>query len=325
MIMASKRTVMGVPAEQKTRNDLELAAWNEWKEVCCILGCSDSHREALKDRMWTSALSKLGTLLESAFPEWKDEFSEDGWKDEISGRFDAYIREGEADHADHAGKRLNYKDTIWNIIAENRQQGNDESPLKVIRGKLTAPKRVLDGVLEKLVKEKGWTFKILDHQLLRVGSLNEELPGHSEDGDDACERIGQIRAEDSLRVVYAAIPKDDCAFIRETLRDQFSFVECAVLYAYFKGITCDSPVLSAVTGCKREANSKLLYGRKAKAGKGKDCPGVLDKFKQELKCVYEIAQDTGWSGLMPIVLQALSCKLMTEKRGCQFLSTLATI
>jgi len=298
-------------AEQRARNTLELSAWNEWKEICSILGCTDVYKEALKDRMWTSAQEKLGYLLEGTHPDWKKEYSEEGWKDEISKLFDDYIHEG-VENA--SGRRLNYKDTIWKIIEDNKQTGNNDAPLKVIRGKLTAPKRVLDGVLERLVQKKGWTLKVLDHKSIGVDSLNEKRrSGDEDDGDELIDNLPArsqpvgLRADDRLQIV-------------RILQEEFSFKECVLLMAYIKKITLADVRVTAACGVGKSTTSSLFYG-KDDSKKNKHIPGVLERFAVVMAFLREIAgKSNDWGEIKDVLIAELEKQIRMEKPGVRFLS-----
>ena len=326
--MAKRMQSRTKSVEQQVRNDLELAAWNEWKVICSILKCSAEHAASLKNRMWISSREKLRWLLEASIPEWEDEYSEEGWRDEISSRFDEYIREG-VDNT--TGKRLNYKDAIWNAIEENKRQGYEDPPLKVIRGKLTAPRRVLDGVLEKLVTEKGWTPKVIAHKSIGVSSLNvnARCDGEEEGG----EQIDQIWINETGFVGSSAdadkavdVDEDNGGFdyAAERMRNDFSFKECVLLMAHFKRIPCDSPLLVAAIGVRKSQVSKLLNGSERKSGK--KVPGVLEKLRTVLGAVRDIAMDDKYlHELTKVVLGELETKIKTEKCGRVFLSEIEKI
>jgi len=298
--------------KQHTRNTLELAAWNEWKEVCSILRCTAIHKESLKDRMWTSACEKLEYLLEANHPDWKTEYSEEGWKDEISKLFDDYIHEGVEDIS---GKRLNYKDTIWKIIEDNKQAGNDDAPLKVIRGKLTASKRVLDGVLERLVQKKGWTLKVLDHKSIGVDSLNEKIGYDGEDGEG--ELIDSVPAP---KLKSEDVSADDRLQIVKTLQKEFSFKECVLLMAYLKNYSLANVAVTTACGVGKSTTSSLLYGRTDTKTK-KRIPGVLEKFARVMAFLREIAREAnGWADIKDVLIAELEKQIRMEKPGVRFLS-----
>lgn len=316
--MRKLRVVKESP-EQKACNDLELKAWNEWKEVCSILGCSQSYREALKDRMWTkTSREKLQALLEKSYPEWESELSEEGWKDEISKCFDSYIREGAEDKT---GRRLNYKDTIWYII-ENNPDPIGNPPLRVIRGKLTSSHSVLDNVLEQLVQNKGWTPKVLDHKPIVIGSLNEKVSAHGGDAeDDGRELIETIAASES-----DSVKDDDRAYVAKLLQDTFSFEECVLLMACFKRVSCANPIVRAACGVAKSRASEMLYGKMDRKTGEFVKPGILQRFERTFECVRDIAKGTNdWGGTVAMLMSILEVRIRAEKRGVEFLCELEAI
>ena len=82
-------------SSQIEKNDRELAAWNEWKQVCQIMKCSEENSAILVDRMYKSSTESLEKLLYPLNSNWGDEFTKEGWGQEIGKSFDAYIQEGE--------------------------------------------------------------------------------------------------------------------------------------------------------------------------------------------------------------------------------------
>lgn len=302
---------------RKAQNDLELKAWNEWKEVCSILGCTSSHREALQDRIWTySSREKLRALLERGYPQWEDELSEEGWKDEISKRFDLHIREGVNDKT---GKRLNYKDTIWHII-ENNPDPDNNPPIRVIRGKLTGPHRVLDNVLEKLVQEKGWTPKVIDHKPIAIVSANDKVRSVGSEQGDEPELIDTVSA-----APVDTIKDDERAHVARLFQDTFSFEESVLLMAYFKRVSCASPIVRTACGVAKSRASEMLYGKKDPKTGELIKPGILHRFESSLRIVRDIAVGTGWSDTAAMLMKILKIRIMSEKRGVEFLKELEAI
>lgn len=276
-------------SSQIEKNDKELVAWNEWKQVCQILKCSEENSAILVDRMYKSSRESLEKLLYASNSNWEDEFSKEGWGQEIGRYFDAYIREGVENE-----KKKNYKDFIWLKIEE----GNDP-PLKIIRGQLTASKSVLSNVLEKFVKEKGLVVGVKDHYSTSSFSLNEKIG----DEEDSVEKI------DTLHFVPASlpdIPEEEKVEFAHRFKEMFSSSECVILLAYFKRIAFTDPIVEAAVGVKKSRAGKMLEN-------------LLERLMPLQKEFKSLAYEYGQVAVADMVVNILKEQIKAEKSLSEFL------
>ena len=205
---------------QVEKNDKELVAWNEWKQVCRIMKCSTENSAILVDRMYKSSRKALEKLLSVSNPNWEDEFTKEGWGQEIGRCFDAYIREGIENE-----KKKNYKDFIWLKIDE----GND-SPLKIIRGLVVG---------------------VSKHISANSSSLDERI-GEEE---DSCRKVDMLPFEHAS---LPDIPEEEKVEFAHLFKEMFSSSECVILLAYFCRIAFTDPIVETATGVKKSRAGKIL-------------------------------------------------------------------
>ena len=275
---------------QVEKNDKELVAWNEWKQVCRIMKCSTENSAILVDRMYKSSRKALEKLLSVSNPNWEDEFTKEGWGQEIGRCFDAYIREGIENE-----KKKNYKDFIWLKIDE----GND-SPLKIIRGQLTAPNRVLSNVLEKFVVEKGLVVGVSKHISANSSSLDERI-GEEE---DSCRKVDMLPFEHTS---LPDIPEEEKVEFAHLFKEMFSSSECVILLAYFCRIAFTDPIVETATGVKKSRAGKIL----------EDLLERLVPLQKEFK---SLAYEYGRGAVGDMVVDILKDQIKTEKSLSEFLS-----
>ena len=276
-------------SSQIEKNDRELVAWNEWKQVCQILKCSEENSAILVDRMYKSSRDSLEKLLYASNSNWEDEFTKEGWGQEIGESFDAYIREGVENE-----KKKNYKDFIWLKIEEE-----NDPPLKIIRGQLTASKSVLSNVLEKFVKEKGLVVGVKDHYSTSSSSLNEKIG----DEEDSVEKI------DTLHFVPASlpdIPEEEKVEFTRLFKEMFSSSECVILLAYFKRIAFTDPIVESAVGVKKSRASKMLEN-------------LLERLMPLQKEFKSLAYEYGQGAVADMVVNILKEQIKAEKSLSEFL------
>jgi len=309
----SKQTKEERAEAQQKLNDIELTAWNEWKTVCKILKCGQESKAALVSRMYNSAQRKLDTLLVRSCPRWKEEFADaDAWGQEISDDFDRYIREGEIHD-----KRLNWKDHVWQKIAESKDE-----KLRVIRGKLTGPKSVLSNVLEKFVVKKGLLRGVVGHNKpIANGSLN--VPVGTSDEESERELIDLVPAQPTSA---PEIPREDQQEWRRRISGMFIYTECVVLLAHFARVAFTSPEFEKAAGFKKSTASVVLNGKFVKKNvdgrivEEQVQEGLLDKLACLRSEFMDLAREYGRPAVYKLLVSALKDVVLTEKRSAEFLS-----
>ena len=276
-------------SSQIEKNDRELVAWNEWKQVCQILKCSEENSAILVDRMYKSSRESLEKLLYASNSNWEDEFSKEGWGQEIGRCFDAYIREGVENE-----KKKNYKDFIWLKIEE----GNDP-PLKIIRGQLTASRSVLSNVIEKFVVEKGLVVGVSKHISANSSSLDERI-GEEE---DSCRKVDLLSFEPAS---LPDIPEEEKVEFAHRFKELFSSSECVILLAYFKRIAFTDPIVEAAAGVKKSRAGKMLEN-------------LLERLVPLQKDFKSLAYEYGQGAVADMVVDILKEQIKAEKSLSDFL------
>lgn len=276
-------------SSQIEKNDRELVAWNEWKQVCQILKCSEENSAILVDRMYKSSRESLEKLLYASNSNWEDEFSKEGWGQEIGRCFDAYIREGVENE-----KKKNYKDFIWLKIEE----GNDP-PLKIIRGQLTASRSVLSNVIEKFVVEKGLVVGVSKHISANSSSLDERI-GEEE---DSCCKVDLLSFEPAS---LPDIPEEEKVEFAHRFKELFSSSECVILLAYFKRIAFTDPIVEAAAGVKKSRAGKMLEN-------------LLERLVPLQKDFKSLAYEYGQGAVADMVVDILKEQIKAEKSLSDFL------
>ena len=273
---------------QIEKNDRELVAWNEWKQVCQILKCSEENSAILVDRMYKSSRKALEKLLSFSNPNWEGEFTKEGWGQEIGESFDAYIREGVENE-----KKKNYKDFIWLKIEE----GNDP-PLKIIRGQLTASRSVLSNVIEKFVVEKGLVVGVSKHISANSSSLDERI-GEEE---DSCRKVDLLSFEPAS---LPDIPEEEKVEFANRFKELFSSSECVILLAYFKRIAFTDPIVEAAAGVKKSRVGKMLEN-------------LLERLVPLQKEFKSLAYEYGQGAVADMVVDILKEQIKAEKSLSDF-------
>ncbi len=123
-------------------NNNALKAWNEWKDVCAVLRCRPEHRNILTKEITEAFSRKISAVLKG---ELNHIFSKDNESDSLNWatEFDSRIIEKNG-----YGKTVkHYKDYIWSLV-----ENSNDAPLKVIRGRLTGPRSIINDIAENYLK-----------------------------------------------------------------------------------------------------------------------------------------------------------------------------
>jgi hypothetical protein len=241
--------------------------------------------------MYKSSRKALEKLLSFSNPNWEGEFTKEGWGQEIGRYFDAYIREGEEND-----KKKNYKDFIWLKIEE----GND-SPLKIIRGQLTAPNRVLSNVLEKFVVEKGFVVGVSRHIGTNTSSLNEPVS----DKEDSCQKV-KVDMLPFEPTSLPDIPEEEKVEFAHRFKEMFSSSECVILLAHLKRIALTDPIVEMATGVKKSRASEMRND-------------LLERMVLLGDEVRPLASEYGWTAVKDMVVNILKEQIKAEKSLTEFL------
>lgn len=162
----------------------ELAAWNQWKEVCYVNGCSDKEKKYLQRRV----VGKLSRELRlRGIDLTKDTRLQ---ADDLVAEFDLYLAykdgaitgETGADDQKQTNGRSDfkqYKDHVWRKAASSQ-----DPPMQVINGMLLGKKSVAMEVVRKMMRKyfaaqterlvRQETGKIVARQVLPVSLQNDD-------------------------------------------------------------------------------------------------------------------------------------------------------
>ena len=228
--------------EQKAKNELELSAWNSWKDVCWVHGLGkrleqgkpiigNAEEEAVLEKKIAFAFSAKLRTFGNCFDKEELEIGGEGMRVDFAQEFDAALREYEQPESDgkvlvrdrrfseiKARKPKCWKNVVWSAIAES-----EDPPLKVIRGKLLGKQGVINEIVEdwilrnfsaRIRKEKNDLGKDVD--VLRFDS-----------GEDAIEEKSEETEREQMNLVQAMPDK-----ISGKLAEALSPVMCCVLYAH---------------------------------------------------------------------------------------------
>lgn len=159
-------------------NEKALIAWNEWKEVCAVNGCNAENQTILKKEIERGFREKLKAFSNAFEVSENHDFGEIDYVTEFDSALVEYEHSEEDGHEiyhkgrwgekKHVRKAKCWKDFTWEKIAES-----SDPDLKVIRGKLTGQKSVMDCIVEdylsrncpgRFERQDGKLFYILDSQ-----------------------------------------------------------------------------------------------------------------------------------------------------------------
>lgn len=131
-----------------------LSAWNEWKEICFVLGCEQDNQLLLAKGIIKAYQRKFQAIFKHNFTKIIPEFIKFTHNEKINDD----IRKWQfwVDHFDNylvakitaEQNSKDYKNYIWNKIAES-----NDPPLKLISGKLLGEKGLINAIAEKYLKE----------------------------------------------------------------------------------------------------------------------------------------------------------------------------
>ena len=161
-------------AYSKEENNKVLEAWNEWKTVCSILGCSQEHSLLLAKLVGNSFRQKLARVIHNPHPvedirTCAHEFD--------MGIIEKATNPGMDKRTGLERTKKNYKDVAWQKCEES-----NDTPLKVIHGVLIGPQGIINDIVESYgEKEYGydWLNKAGKRFLVHHQSINAPVEGNN--------------------------------------------------------------------------------------------------------------------------------------------------
>ncbi len=159
-------------------NNRALEAWNEWKTVCSILGCSKENSLILAKLVGDSFRQKLASVIHNPYPV-----------DDIQTcalAFDMGIIEkasfpGIDKRTGLERKKKNYKDVAW-----QKTEKSSDAPLRVIHGVLIGPHGIINDIVKSYVeKEYGYDWLNSEGKRFLVHHQSINVPMEGRDGSTA--------------------------------------------------------------------------------------------------------------------------------------------
>ena len=278
------------------RNTSILVAWNEWKEICSVMGCSSENRELLKQEIGNAFKRKLKAVLTM---KGMDENSASEEYEDYVQMFDSGLEimkqaPGVNKRTGREKVKKNYKDIVWQAM------GNTSDPhLKIIRGKLFGGAKNYTTPLTAIVRE----YIAKNHnnglrpEIEKIVPLNGKM-GDSDRGYE--EIIGEF-------CTPADMPKNDLEHLENLVSERFTLNDALVLLA----TACKMPLTEATL-------LKCL---------GKNKTMAYEYFKEaSLKIKSLFNEENYTEEIAPVamkwILKKLFSMLEAEKSYDEYLSTL---
>ena len=154
------------------KNDLSLCAWKEWKKICAVADCSKLSRRILAREIFDAFRRKIVRTFprHSSIILWQIPILEDDGETKTkmnannedsvamfwANEFDVGIIQQPVPQwaiAETGGLLKDYKDFIW-----FKAERSEDPDLKVIRGKLTGQRGIINEIAEHYVRDNHWLF-----------------------------------------------------------------------------------------------------------------------------------------------------------------------
>lgn len=205
-----------------------LSAWNEWKAICSIEGCSSENREPLVRLVTAGFLKKLTCLVGLA--EARELLAGSEEANLAVQQFDTGLifkakNPGVAKRTGKAKVAKIWKEFVWHKIDES-----SDPPLKVIHGELIGPRGAMSEIVEEFVA-KNFSGELTKHRFAPMESISNEF----EDKDGNRQNF-----EDFLVPAEETLSNEQESDLRMTLKkildENFTAQEKACLLAKDAGI-----------------------------------------------------------------------------------------
>lgn len=275
----------------------QLSAWNEWKKICFVPGCSKPAQQFLRRRV-TSAMKKKLEKFNLPPEALNDDLLISVFDEYLTYRLDTT---SPPDHADTAQKNGGTETTIRLILKQHKDyvwlkmNQSQDPPMKVLNGKLLGDTGIIMDVMKFLVREY---FPVQQVQLINpeTGKKNRRFVPHRSLQETANPNNGDSRSLEETLADKCILPPDHAAIdspgdmniaIRQLL-DKLAPHEKILLLAKLAGFNLyDAAVCnaldrqkSAVCALWEKTEAKLLQWRTDDG----DSPKLLNKTFHHLLC-----------------------------------------
>lgn len=251
-----------------TKDENALAAWQEWKDICWVRGCSSTTQVILSkliNKAFQDKFKKFDFLAEpdenwDFVSEFDNALVEYEHCEEPG--FEIYYK-GHYGDKNHIKKAKAWKDYTWSKVAEST-----DSPLKVIHGILIGPKGVINEIFNDMI-EKNYIVGKKGKLYISSKSMDEDIrKNKSDEGDETITFGDMIPGENSATFesfLDRSIDPNLWASFEDSLSRAFSPIESALLLAEFFGIKIynDAQVLSEL-GIKKSTANNMVNAAKGK-------------------------------------------------------------
>ena len=277
-------------------NDKLLEAWNEWKIICSIHGCSEDNKKRLKALVDNAFMGKLRRVLGTNANSFKP--------DDCSFEFDkAIIERANFPGIDRrSGKEKtvkNYKDFVWNLI-----ENSDDPPLKIIHGWLIGLKGIINDIVINYLNAQGFrSGHNTDGKLILVPPTSTDAPLEGKDGS-------QIDLEQLIPAEHTPgdLDEADVDAIRKFVSAKITPKMAALILAKAVKITFEERALLKFIGVEKSQAYEYFKEAQATLAKFLD-----DEFDQE-----------NWHSALHHLFSSLYSIIQSEKEAEEFLSLLKT-
>lgn len=284
----------------KEENNRKLDAWNEWKTICSILGCSPEHRQALKGLVGNAFIKKANQAVGNPFFLKNTTDTQEEYAQEFDmGIIEKATNPGIDKRTGKERVKKNYKDYVWHKIEES-----SDEPLKVIHGILIGPQGIINDIVENyLVNQHGfvWTNKDGKRFLSHPDSMNASVEGK----DGSATEVGDLI--EILCTPPEELDDSELELIKKEV-NKYTIQEAAVFLASLVRLSlADQTLLELIELEKSQAyemNKKLLAKLQLFLSTY-FIPDLRVKVLQQMKNEFFL-------------------KLATEKRATEFLSVVET-
>lgn len=263
---------MKTPRNNELENERALVAWQEWKDVCWVSGCSPANKDTLSEEIDTAFKEKINKIefLSGSARNWDfvQEFDcalVEYEHCEEQG-FEVYHK-GYYGDKNHVKKAKAWKDYTWSKVADS-----NDPPLKVIRGILVGPKGIINEIFEDMI-ERNYSVKNSTRKKdgMRIFVQHESMDkkAYKDENDGKTLTIGDMVEDESSSIfesfLDSSINSEMWTSFEDYLCKYFTSKECAVLLAEIYGIKIykDEQILLELEIKKSTAN-KILNNAKEK-------------------------------------------------------------
>ena len=265
--------------DKEERNSRLLAAWNEWKQICSVNGCSPQNGQLLTIEIASAFRRKL-YLIAGIHDHYKEKELHEEDKDFVQ-LFDSSLEimaklPGVNKRTGKEKKQKKYKDWTWQLL-----ENSNDPPLKIIRGRLLGSAANKSTPLTAIVRE--YVAENYNNGVRISPEMQVSFDEHVGDSDrNYAEIIGELCTPVDLA-------ETDRQHLEAKVRRLFTLNDAAVLLAKSYEISFTDAVLLKFLGKGKTMGYEYFKDASLK---------ILELFKEEnfddeirpmaMKCILKI-------------------------------------